>query len=162
MKRSYQVALGGVTCALGVIFMVLSYYFQIGDLPLMALSSLMLLMPLKKGMFKTAGLCYVAVSLLTFLLTGNFVAIIPYLVFFGLHPIEIALFDRYRVHRVLQALIKLIHCNAALFVIFTFTTIFVTTRRLPAVGLLPGGEPDVFPVRLADRAHLLQAELLSG
>lgn len=127
MKRSYQVALGGVTCALGVIFMVLSYYFQIGDLPLMALSSLMLLMPLKKGMFKTAGLCYVAVSLLTFLLTGYFVAIIPYLVFFGLHPIEIALFDRYRIHRVLQALIKLIHCNAALFVIFTFTTIFVTT-----------------------------------
>lgn len=127
MKRSYQVALGGVTCALGVIFMVLSYYFQIGDLPLMALSSLMLLMPLKKGMFKTAWLCYVAVSLLTLLLTGNFVAVIPYLVFFGLHPIEIALLDRYGVHRAFRLLIKLIHCNAAMFVVFTFTSIFVTT-----------------------------------
>ena len=93
-----RVGLGGVSCALVVIFMVLSWWVPIGDLPLMALSSLMLLMPLKKGMFKTAGLCYVAVSLLTFLLTGYFVAIIPYLVFFVLYPIEISLFDRYRIH----------------------------------------------------------------
>ena len=35
--------------------------------------------------------------------------------------------ERFRLHWSLRTLVKLIHCNLSLFVVFTFTTIFVTT-----------------------------------
>ena len=124
MRPSYRAALGGISSALSLLFLVLAVYIPAGQLALYALSSVALLLPLKKGLYKTALLCYAAVSLLALLLTGNILYVVPYWLFFGLHPMVLSLLLKYKVNFILSEIIKLLFFNVVFFAAYQLSALF--------------------------------------
>jgi len=124
LKRSYSAALGGISAALSLVFLLAAIYSPAGKLALYALSSVPLLMPLRKGMYGTAALVYAATGLLALLVSGNPLYVAPYWLLFGVHPLLIALPERFKLNAVITAAIKLIYFNLALLAAYKLSALF--------------------------------------
>lgn len=88
-NKSFEVALSGIACALCVIFLslgilsgwLLATGYCVGIIALM--------LPLSKGFYKGGFLAYLAACVLTVIMgaAAKFWDIVPFIMFFGLHPL---------------------------------------------------------------------------
>lgn len=88
-NKSFEIALSGIACALCVIFLslgilsgwLLATGYCIGIIALM--------LPLSKGFYKGGLLAYLAACVLTVIMgaAAKFWDIVPFIMFFGLHPL---------------------------------------------------------------------------
>ena len=108
-KRSFQIALAAVSCALATLFVAIlgintSFAFLIGYVG----GSVALMLPLSQRSWWGGIMAYLATCLLCLAFNGIplFYKLFPFVAFFGLHPLVNALQRRFRVRRWLAFAVK--------------------------------------------------------
>lgn len=121
MRKSYKIALSGICTALSVIFLTLAFFLNIVSLSFFTLASLVLLLPLSKKMYGYAALTAIASALFSFLI-GGLTVFIPYVLFFGVHPIlTVGLRDIKKLNKIIAIVIKQVFFNGSIFLIYFIT-----------------------------------------
>lgn len=119
MRNSYKIALSGITVALSMVFITAAYFLSFMSLPFLALSSMCLLIPLSKKLYVYAGLCALAAALFSFLYPAGLMTIlIPYAIFFGIHPIITIVLNNVKLNKIIASVIKQVFFNIALVSIY--------------------------------------------
>lgn len=123
-SKSFEVALSAVSAAVavaGLLFGVfVPYMLYVGY----AIAIAALMVPLTKGFFVGDALAFAATCILALVLgvAVRFWDLVPFIMFFGLHPLLNALQLRYKINKWLAFIIKAIWCDctliAAYFLIF--------------------------------------------
>ncbi len=87
-KRSGEIALSAVACALSTLGLTVGTLYSPMLFTGYLLACLCMFLPLSQRYYKGALLCFLATNVLTLLFNGfNFFDLLPYTVFFGLHPL---------------------------------------------------------------------------
>ena len=129
MKKitSYEIALSALACAISTVFLTIGVYSEILLFTGYLLSCISLMLPLAKGSFRGCVLAYFATSLLSVLFNlGRIFDILPFIIFFGLHPLVNEFQLRVKINRWLACFIKAIWFDIAMYLIwrlvFSMTT----------------------------------------
>lgn len=125
MKYSKVIALSAVSAAMCLILLVLGAFIDVLDLSCLFLASLVIMIPLSKGYALGAFMAYLASALLGLLLTGKIQIILPFAMFFGLHPVVNYLQLKHKVNKVLATIVKAAWFIGTLFAAYYLTTLFV-------------------------------------
>ena len=127
MKSAKTIALSGVSAALCAVFITLGSYIAVIDLSCFMFAGFALMLPLYKKSLVGGVAAYIAGGLIGLLFSGmNFFTVLPYFVWFGLHPILNFIQVRYKINKYLAFGVKLLIFNLAIFIILRFTMLFVT------------------------------------
>lgn len=98
--NSFQIALSGVSCAVAVICLLIGFFvpFSIGFGYVFAMAALML--PLAKNFYAGGALAYLGTCILAVALgaAAKFWNLIPFVMFFGLHPLANALQLKFKIN----------------------------------------------------------------
>ena len=123
MKRfsSYEIALSGIACAFCTILLVLGVHYT----PLLftgyLLGGVALMLPLSEKKYGGCFLAYVGACLLTLLLSGGkWWDVLPFIFFFGLHPLVNALQEGFRVPRWIAIPVKAVWFDVAMYFVWRF------------------------------------------
>ncbi len=130
IKGTRALTVSAVLCALGVILLALGSLFQVLDLTMAALASILVIFAVIELGGKYPFLIYAVTAVLSMLLVPYKTAALAYLCFAGYYPMLKALFER-RLPRVWSWVLKVAVFNAglalALFLAFKFFTAFEIT-----------------------------------
>lgn len=116
-SKSFEIALSAISCAVASAFLALGilsgYLLAFGYL----VGILALMVPLSKQFFIGGFLAYVGTCILTFILgaVAKFWDLIPFIMFFGLHPLANSLQIRFKINRWLALAIKAVWFIGTLF-----------------------------------------------
>lgn len=87
-SKSFEIALAGISCAIATASLTLGIYVDVLLAGSYVIAALAVMLPLSKDFFWGAALSFLGSLLLSFLAGGFFfLYLVPYAVFFGLHPI---------------------------------------------------------------------------
>lgn len=118
--KSFEITLSALSCALAVIFLYLGTLnrYMLASGYIMAELSLML--PLAKEYYVGGGLAYLGTCILTVLLgaIGQVWLLVPFIMFFGLHPLANALQLRFKINRWLALVVKAVWFDFTLWVMY--------------------------------------------
>jgi hypothetical protein len=118
--KSFEITLSAVSCALAVVFLYAgtfnSYMLATGYL----MAEIMLMLPLSKQFYSGDALAYVGTCILTLILgaVGRIWVLVPFIMFFGLHPLVNALQLRFKINRWLALVVKAIWFDLTLWVAY--------------------------------------------
>ena len=129
-----EIALSGITAALAVIAVVLSHFVGVLTLTFLALSSVVLTLPMMADSLRGSIFAYVAASGLSFLFVG-YIAVMPFVLIFGLYPIVDYLLRKYLKKRVIVLPIEIVFANLSF--VATYFAIGLTLEDFPIVDRLP-------------------------
>ncbi len=131
MKLSKVVALSSLCTAIASVLLVVGAYFPTLSYSCIFLASVVVLLPLSKDTYKGAVFTVIASALLSFLLAGiSFETALPYLIFFGFHPIVNKVLKEKKVNRFLAYLIKGVWFVGAMLICYLLTDMFVTDNEV--------------------------------
>jgi len=144
---AYEIALSGVAATMATIFLSVGALSSALLFTGYLLAGLSLCLPLVKGGYIGYACAYVSCCLLTLLFCGFafFFRLLPFIVFFGLHPLFNELQVRKRINGVVAFIVKsLWFCGAMLLVfwlLFDMTTgiAFLDTYFIPILFILGPG-----------------------
>ena len=119
MKRitAHEVALAGISTAIATISLAVGNITAVLLFTGYLVASIALSLPLAKGSYTGYVLAYVATVLLTLLIIGTggyFIDLLPFILFFGLHPLLNELQVKYRIHRWLALIVKTVWFDGAM------------------------------------------------
>lgn len=119
MKRitAHEVALAGISTAIATISLAVGNITAVLLFTGYLVASIALSLPLAKGSYVGYALAYVATVLLTLLIIGTggyFIDLLPFILFFGLHPLLNELQVKYRIHRWLALIVKTVWFDGAM------------------------------------------------
>lgn len=125
MKRKisgFEVALSAVACAFATIFMTVGVMSDFMLATGYIVGTFALMLPLAKGFILGDVLAYVATVILTLIFGGVSVPwrLVPFILFFGLHPLINHLQHRYRWNKYLMAVIKAAWFDVMLYLVWRF------------------------------------------
>lgn len=138
MKKSYEIALGGVIAALSVVMLVLATLLPVADMVFPAAAGVLLIAAVFELGQGGALLIFAAVSVLSLLLPVDKTAALYYILFFGHYPIVKTYLERIP-NRVLRWTAKFLLFNlcagaALLLAVYLFQTPVQLFKRLPLAG----------------------------
>lgn len=119
-NKSFEITLSAVSCALAVMFLYLgtlnSYMLATGYF----MAEVCLMLPLAKEFYVGDGLAYIGTCILTVLLgaIGQAWLLVPFIMFFGLHPLINALQVRFKINKWLALAIKAVWFDFTLWVAY--------------------------------------------
>lgn len=115
--KSFEIALSAISCAVAVVCLALGYFSGILLGTGYLLGILALMVPLSKQFFVGGFLAYVGTCILTFILgaVARFWELVPFIMFFGLHPLANSLQIRFKINRWLALAIKAVWFIGTLF-----------------------------------------------
>lgn len=119
-SKSFEIALSAVSCALAVTFLgvgtLTSWLLATGYL----MAEICLMLPLAKCFYTGGGLAYLGTCVLTILLgaIGQVWLLVPFIMFFGLHPLANALQLRFKINRWIAYAVKAIWFDLTLWVMY--------------------------------------------
>ncbi len=123
-SKSFEITLSALACAVAVVFLYLGtindYMLFIGYV----IAEVALMLPLSREFYGGAALAYIGCCLLTIILgaVSRIWTLVPFIVFFGLHPIANALQIRFKINRWIALAVKTVWfdltCWLALYVVF--------------------------------------------
>ena len=119
MKRitAHEIALAGVSSAIATIFLAVGNFTTVLLFTGYMVASIALSLPLSKKSYLGYALAYVATVLLTLLLIGTagyIVDLLPFILFFGLHPLLNELQIQFRIHRWVAWVVKVVWFDGAM------------------------------------------------
>ncbi|MBR3865040.1 MAG: hypothetical protein IKJ19_08030 [Clostridia bacterium] len=131
MKYSKVIAISALSSALALILLVFGSFIEVFDLSCLFMASLALMLPLAKD-YKLGGfLCYLATTILGFLLTGfRLQVMIPFAIFFGLHPLVNYFQFKLKINKFLSLAVKTLWFVGTLYVMYFFTNMFVSVHPI--------------------------------
>lgn len=119
MKQSKLIALSAISAAFAVVLLALGAFIEVIDISCVMLAGLAIMLPLAKKSYIGAFLSYAASALLALILTSaRFTVIVPYAMFFGLHPIANALQEKYKINRIVAVIVKDVWFLLSMFVYY--------------------------------------------
>lgn len=146
MKRisAYEIALSALACAFVVIFLTIGSYSEVLLFSGYLFSAVALMLPLSKQSFKGYALAYVGGCILALIFnSARFWDILPFIVFFGLHPLVNELQLKTKRNRFLWFAIKALWFDVAAYVtwkfVFAITTEIAVIDRYIALIILVAG-----------------------
>jgi hypothetical protein len=124
MKKisAYEVALSALSCALATVFLVVGTITPILLFTAYLVSCVALMLPLMKQFYLGYFLAYIGTVLLSLLFCGAafFFDLLPFAVFFGLHPLMNELQLKWNMNKWLAFLIKGLWFDGAVYLIWLF------------------------------------------
>lgn len=135
-----KVALGGIFTSLSLIFLYFALYLPSMKLTMYFLAGMISGLILVEMGVGQAWVLYGATSLLSFIILGNAVSIIPYIMIFGLYPI-IKFYIEKAKRPIIEILVKLLYFNIAItFVYIIWTKLFLLNVHVdfPIVWIIIG------------------------
>ena len=123
MKKldSHQIALAALACALATVLLTIGVYSEFLLFTGYLLGSIALMLPLAKKSWWGYGLAYLASCILAFLFNaGRFWDLLPFIAFFGLHPLINELQLKIRINRFLACAVKALWFDGAMYLIWRF------------------------------------------
>jgi hypothetical protein len=119
-SKSFEITLSAVSCAVAVIFLYLGTFntYMLATGYLMAEIALML--PLSKCFYAGDALAYMGTCILTLILgaVGKVWVLVPFIMFFGLHPLVNALQLRFKINKWVALIVKAIWFDLTLWVAY--------------------------------------------
>ncbi len=134
-----QITLGAMVAALTILCLYAAASLPTGRLAFYFLSSLFIYVLCCEGAFAMAGVCFLAVSLLSFFLLPDKLAFVVYTLLLGHYGIFRAFLEMRVRGRVIRTLIKLLYCD-----VFTLAGLYLATALFSYD--LPGMMPNWLPV----------------
>lgn len=138
--NSFEIALSGISCGIAVLFLslgilsgwLLATGYFIGVLAMM--------IPLSKGFFKGGFGAYAGTYILTLIMgaAAKFWDLVPFIMFFGLHPLVNAIIKKKNFNRWIALVIKALWFDCTLIVAY-----FLVFDGLLGGSMLPQGVYDV-------------------
>lgn len=130
MKKitSYEIALSSLACAISTVFLTIGVYSEILLFTGYLLSCIALMLPLAKGSYRGYVLAYLATSLLSLLLNlGRIFDILPFIIFFGLHPLVNELQLKIKINRWVACFVKALWFDIAMYLVWKLVFAMTTT-----------------------------------
>lgn len=117
-NKSFEIALSGISCALAVIALSLGILSGVLLATGYFVGIIALMLPLSKKFYFGDFFAYLATVALTiaFGAAAKFWDLVPFIMFFGIHPLVNALQLRFKVNKVLALIIKALWFDATLIV----------------------------------------------
>ena len=140
MKKitSYEIALSALACAIATIFLTIGVYSEILLFTSYLLSCVALMLPLAKQSYRGYFLAYVATCILAFIFNvSRFWDLLPFVMFFGLHPLVNEWQLTIKINRWVACAIKALWFDLTMYVIWRFVFAMTTTFPLVDVYILP-------------------------
>jgi hypothetical protein len=132
------VALAGISTAIATIFLAVGNITAILLFTGYLVASVALSLPLAKGSYVGYIMAYVATVLLTLIVVGAggyIIDLLPFVLFFGLHPLLNELQLKFRVHKWLALLIKTIWFDGAMLLFWWLIVVSTGVTWLDAYAL---------------------------
>ena len=123
MKRitSYQIALSALACAIATLFLTVGIYSDILLFTGYLVASIALMMSLAKQSYWGYVLAYIATCLLTILFSSfRFWNVLPFVMFFGLHPLVNELQLKTKINRWVACAVKALWFDITMYLTWTF------------------------------------------
>lgn len=123
MKKitAYEIALSALACAMAVICLTVGVLSEVLLLTGYMLAAMAMMLPLAKGSYVGYGLAYVATCILSVLFSAaRFWEILPFIMFFGLHPFVNEMQLKIKINRWVACGIKALWFDAAAYLIWRF------------------------------------------
>ena len=125
---AYEIALSALSCAIAVICLTVGVYSEILLLTGYMFASIAMMLPLSKNSYVGFGLAYVASSILAIVFSvARFWEILPFVCFFGVHPLVNELQLKIKINRWLACAIKALWFDVTMYLIWRFIFGMTTT-----------------------------------
>lgn len=134
MKKisAYEIALSALACAMATICLTLGVYSNILLFTGYLVACIALMLPLSKGCYVGYALAYVATCLLSLIFSAaRFFDLLPFIMFFGLHPLVNELQLKIKINRWVACGVKALWFDGTMYVVWRF--IFAMTTTFPFV-----------------------------
>ena len=129
---AYEIALSAMACALATLCMTIGVYTEIFLFTGYLLGAVALMMPLAKASYKGYILAYVATCILSLIFNAaRFWNVLPFVLFFGLHPLVNELQLKIKINRWVACAIKAVWFDVTMYLVWRF--IFGMTTNIPLV-----------------------------
>ena len=123
MKKitSYEIALSALACAAATILLTVGVYSELLLFTGYLFSCIALMLPLAKQSYRGYALAYVATCLLSFIFNAaRFWDLLPFIAFFGLHPLVNELQLKTKINRWVACAVKALWFDVTMWVIWKF------------------------------------------
>lgn len=140
MKKitSYEIALSALACAIATVFLTVGVYSEVLLFTGYLLSCVALMLPLAKQSFRGYALAYIATCILAFIFNvSRFWDLLPFIMFFGLHPLINELQLKIKINRWVACAIKALWFDFTMYLIWRFVFAMTTTIPLIDEYILP-------------------------
>jgi hypothetical protein len=130
MKKitAYEIALSALACGLSTVLLTVGVYSAALLLTGYLLSSAALLLPLAKKSYRGFALAYIATCILSLVFNvARFFDVLPFIVFFGLHPLVNELQIKWKINRYLAWAVKAVWFDGTAYLIWRFVFGMSTT-----------------------------------
>ena len=134
MKRisAYEIALSALACAFATIFLTVGVYSSLLLFTGYLFACLALMLPLAKNSIRGYVFAYVATCILSLIFgAARFFDLLPFIVFFGLHPLVNELQVKYNWNRIITFGVKALWFDGAMYLIWRW--IFEATTTIPFI-----------------------------
>ena len=129
---AYEIALSAMACAIATVSLIVGVYSEILLFTAYLVGSIALMLPLSKRSFRGYFLAYIATCLLSLLFNvARFYDVLPFIIFFGLHPVVNELQLKIKINRWVACAIKALWFDGAMYVVWRF--VFAMTTSLAFV-----------------------------
>ena len=130
---AHEIALSGLSASLATLFLVLGTITPVLLFTAYLVACIVLMLPLSKGFYIGYVFAYLATSILTLLFCGvGFIfELLPFLLFFGLHPLVNELQLKYRWKKWVAFGLKAVWFDASLYIAWRFAFDMTTAIALP-------------------------------
>ena len=134
MKRisAHEIALAALACAVATIFLTVGVYSEILLFTGYLMAGIALMLPLSKGSYVGYVLAYLATCVISLIFgAARFFDLLPFIMFFGLHPLVNELQLNSKINRWLACGLKALWFDGTMYVIWRF--VFSMTTTIPIV-----------------------------
>lgn len=140
MKKisAHEIALSALSCALSTILLTVGVYSELLLFTGYLFGCVALMMPLSQKSYRGYALSYGGTCILSFIFgVSRFWDILPFVMFFGLHPLVNELQLKSKINRWVACFLKALWFDGTMYVIWKF--VFAVTTELPFLDayLLP-------------------------
>ena len=136
--NAYEVALSALSCALATIFLTVGLYTEILLFTGYLLASVLLLLPLSQKSYLGYALAYISTCILSFIFgAGRFWDLLPFIAFFGLHPLINELQLKTKIPCFVACAVKAVWFDLVVYLIWRFLMDMTTSMPLVDKYIIP-------------------------
>ena len=129
---AYEIALSALSCALSTILLTVGVYSELLLFTGYLFGCVALMLPLAKKSYWGYALSYFATCILSFIFgASRFLDLLPFVMFFGLHPLVNELQLKTKINRWAACFVKALWFDGTMYVIWRF--VFAVTTEIPFV-----------------------------
>ena len=140
MKKisAYEIALSALSCAIATIFLTVGVYSEVLLLTAYMLAGIAMMLPLSKASYWGFGFSYAATCVLTLIFCASrFWDVLPFIMFFGLHPLINELQLKTKINRWVACGVKALWFDGAMYLIWRFVLSMTTTISFVDKYIIP-------------------------